>query len=114
MSTGTEQLQLGFNRLELSHAQWLSQARTHAKHLSATQTGGRVTSDDLRRAADQGLIQHPHHRNAWGAVFREGIKKSGFWKRMGTTSSTLPSNHDRKIGVWVWCVPDGQYIVEVT
>lgn len=99
MSTGPEQLQLAINKLELSHYAWLSQARTLAKSLSKQRK--RVTSDDLRRAADKAVIPQPYHCNAWGSIFR-GESKSGQWIRIGSMASQIPSNHARIIGIWNW------------
>lgn len=97
--TGQEQLALGIEQLEISHAEWLRQVRKYARHFCSV--NARVSSDALRRAEKRDELRTPHHPNAWGAVFREK-SKDGHWERTGTKKSTYSSNHGRLIGVWRW------------
>jgi len=53
-----------------------------------------VTSDDVRRWAEE-AEDHPHHPNAWGAIFR-----GNDWTSLGLSSSEVASNHARRIFIW--------------
>lgn len=109
--TGAEQLSLGLAKIENSHAEWLTRARTYAKQWNRKHY--KVDSDVLRRAERLGFLPSPHHPNAWGAVFREGMTELGYWKTVGSKLSKLPSNHNRRIRIWIWIEPDPEFIRRV-
>jgi len=109
VSEGELQLALAFEKIELRNHVWLGLVRTHAQGIS--RRWGKVCTDDLRHAVDEKKLPPPAHRNHWGSVFRKDVTEYGWWKRIGSKPSKRPGNHARRIGVWVWCEPDGRYIV---
>ena len=88
-----EQLKIdGLDRVATSNAEWLTWIRKHARYTCHKQ--GTVSADDLRTIADR-HNRHPHHPNAWGAVFR-----GSEWELTGYKKSRYVSNHARRIAVW--------------
>jgi len=84
----------GIARVEAHGAGFVARMREVARIVS--QQNGQVTVDDLRFYARECGIK-PHHRNAWGAIFR-----GPHWAPIGHTKSVLASNHARTIRVWTF------------
>ena len=85
----------GIEQVESHNTEWLKWARDEAAYISAH--NGNVTTDHIRRLSNI-LAYYPHHSNCWGAIF-----KGKEWKPIGHTKSKIPSNHSRRIRVWVLC-----------
>ena len=60
---------------------------------------GSVTSDDLRKFAEEKFIT-PHHPNVWGAVFKGRPHEGWRWVADGFTKTKVKSGHARMIRVW--------------
>jgi len=82
----------GLDRVSRNASEWLTHVRGWAKAVARRK--GEVSSDDLRLLADTYGV-HPHHQNAWGAVFR-----GDEWEPAGFKKSTYKTNHARRITVW--------------
>jgi hypothetical protein len=82
----------GLNRVEQSADDWLAWVRAEAVRISVER--GEVSADDLRIVTEQ-AGRHPHHVNAWGAVFR-----GDEWELVGRRTSATPTAHAREIKVW--------------
>lgn len=83
----------GMATTELANADFIRTMR--AKAIEIAKAKGVVTSDDLRKHAQE-LQIGPSHPNAWGALFRVGKT----WRVVGRIKSKLSSNHSREIRVW--------------
>ena len=82
----------GLDRVEQNAEEWLAWIRAEAVRIS--QERGEVSADDLRVVTEQ-AHRHPHHPNAWGAVFR-----GNEWELIGRRTSSTPTAHAREIKVW--------------
>lgn len=91
-STGEELKQIGLDLVESNAQTFVETMRSHAREIARKNVT--VTSDDLREIADRDNF-HPHHKNAWGAIFR-----GSEWMQIGYTKSRITSNHSRVIAVW--------------
>ena len=72
------------------------QEQMRAEAIRICRLKGWVDSDDLREYAEAEGIE-PHHKNAWGAVFR-----GNDWVTVGITNSRVPTNHARLIRRWAY------------
>lgn len=90
--TATAHKDAGIETVREHNSDFIAMMQATARNIS--QAVGSVTSDDLRRAAQNYGIE-PRHQNAWGAIFR-----GKEWMAIGYTKSTLVSNHARTIRVW--------------
>lgn len=90
--TGDEQRQIGLSLVSLNAGEFVDRMREYARDVCST--SGVVTTDELREYAERIGIS-PHHRNAWGAVFRRPE-----FRPVGYRPSRLPSNRARVIRVW--------------
>ncbi len=84
----------GLDRVEQNAEEWLAWIRAEAVRIS--QERGEVSADDLRVVTEQ-AHRHPHHPNAWGAVFR-----GNEWELIGRRTSSTPTAHAREIKI---CTP---------
>lgn len=84
----------GISRVEQNALGFVEIMRGYA--IECSDNMGWVTSDELRVYADRHGIR-PHHKNAWGAVFR-----GRNWKVIGRKQSEYPDNHAREIKIWKW------------
>lgn len=82
----------GLDRVEEKAEDWITWIRRKA-HMWA-QIHGEVSADNLRHFADS-YDRHPHHPNAWGAIFR-----GRQWEVVGYRKSTYRTNNARRICVW--------------
>ena len=90
ISAGEAFAKAGIDKVEQHCAEWLSNARAHAKLMCWF--GDVVTTDDLRTEP----ITSPPSEHAWGAIFRhKDFIWTGQWKK-----SEIISNHGRWIRVW--------------
>ena len=92
--TGEILREVGVDRVEESSSEFVATMRLLAVKISEDR--GSVTSDDLRKIAEERGLR-PCHRNAWGAIFR-----GKGWRVVGRRKSELASNHAREIRVWKW------------
>lgn len=92
LHAGLAEKQLGLDLVEANAQTFVETMRSYAREFARKNVT--VTSDDLRDYADE-IGFHPHHKNAWGAVFR-----GDDWMQIGYTKSRRRSNHARVIGVW--------------
>ena len=84
----------GLDRVESNSHGFVDKMREVAADIALRR--GWVNSDDLRLYAEAHDLR-PHHPNAWGSVFR-----GSRWNQVGWMKSTIPSNHARSIGRWVY------------
>lgn len=91
-STGEELRDGGLDKVEKSHGRWVDRMRELARQIARSR--GFVSADDLRDHANK-TGDHPHHQNAWGAIFR-----GAEWELWRYTKSRHATNHARRIGVW--------------
>jgi hypothetical protein len=83
----------GLKRVADNSYQWLDEMRRWLTSLHYA-TGNPVTSEDARSHAIS-IGWHPHHRNAYGALFRAG------WKPVGWVKCKHAAGHARMIRQWV-------------
>lgn len=79
----------GMALLDSNHTEWLAHMRDIARQIA--ERHGEVSTDDLRRYADE-TDMHPDSPNAWGNVLR-----GRGWIPIGRQTSKVASNHARKI-----------------
>lgn len=91
MSIGESLKQEGLDRVEANSRGWVALMRAEAAIIAEAR--GFVHVDDLRPFLEK--HGHPHHPNAWGAIFR-----GRDWVRFDYRKSAVPSNHARMAGLW--------------
>ena len=96
MSTqlGLQLRDTGLDRVEQKSMTFQERMRMEAIRICRLK--GYVDSDDLRELAEEEGIE-PHHKNAWGAVFR-----GSDWVAVGVANSRIPTNHARLIRRWAY------------
>ena len=92
LKTGEQRKKEGLDIVESNTKKWILRVRAEAGRLA--RANGTVSADDLRRWSDD-RNDHPHHPNAWGAVFR-----GKEWSPVGHKKSTYTTNNAREIKVW--------------